>query len=361
MIPLISPYSVSRWHTNPAGWSAKRATFLAANSPPTLPASLADSVEVGLSGERRAELLEHSDLPSGCASMDMHTMENPAGRVGSHLVTFVLHPSATWSGVCVVWVAGHTAHVDDWTTYAQNPEPENLHSLITPSLAGGHMVIAADMPVNGSQVGGRVVDPVAWTTIDGEVTSYEGNELLADADGGAPSTRFFTDYLVRSMNQVEHDFAPTKWAMAGHSGGGNYTAILSALESRFSWIGSLHGGCPMVCWADWASTGRVQPGDPEQYYAGNTPIYCGAGEAIDFGGLVMLAASWPGRKTFVSHGVSDTTWTLTSVADLRAYYEAANAHLLSTGNQIELYEGTDHGVYADEAETAFASMQAALT
>ena len=365
MTPIVSPYAVSRWHATPAGWAAMRAKFLAANSPPVLPTSMADSIETDLSLERRTALLKRPALPTGCARIDMHTMENPADREGSPLVTFILHPSAPWSGVCMLHVSGHVSHTEDWTQYAEDPAPSDLKALILPALAAGHMVIAADMPANGTQIGGRVTDPAAWTTIGGQVTAYDGNQYLADADGGAPSTRFFTDYLVRSMNQIEHDYAPTKWVMAGHSGGGNYVAILSTMEPRFRWIGALHGGIPMTCWQGWLATGRVQRGDPEQRYASDaSPIYCGGGEATDYSGLIMLSASWPGRKTFVSHGTLDDTWTLTSVADLRAKYTEMNAHLLSTGNQIEMHEtaeaSNDHGIHATEQAAASASLEAAL-
>lgn len=211
-------FPVGRSPVPDQGWAAKQAAMMAAVYPGGKPTSGVDVVEPGWTGL--------SPLPPECASITRYTVTEPGGRNGGTVAyCHLMAPSAIPNGKFVAHLAGHGA--------------TSLHyllrdgsSVILRALAAGFHVLAVDLPNYGWQPQPQVVvingttltqTPSTWHAPNGMDPPYDSPSLV----------RLYTDHIIRSMNQVDADYAPSSWSAVGHSGGGDTLTLLAALESRF--------------------------------------------------------------------------------------------------------------------------------
>lgn len=298
MVALISPWSaVTRYPKTAAGWAAARTALLAYLYPAGLPTKGADSIVRDLNLMRCHQTYPEyvtSALPTGCAKIDEYCCATPGGRSGgTPLYGQLCYPSATPVGKLLIWAGGHIG-VTPWWSYAAYGAASSLAGL---ALAAGWHVLGVDMPGVGAQPAAEVI------TVNGTPTAFTDTHAFAalDADGGPLGWRMFTEHIITFLTQAIADLAPTQVVMAGHSGGVDVTGSVGALDSRLNQIAVLQGPKP-IC----AAPGYNGPTHWEMYVQS---IFYSTVALGDIGSLLALAASWPGRYSFLADqvGAEDIT------------------------------------------------------
>lgn len=350
MVPLIDPWSCTKWaRLDAAGWAVARAQWASVNSPGGIPVTGVDSITVG-------DTMYLPSMPSGCSRIDRYTVNNPGRRAGTPLYLFLLHPTATWTGVCWLWVSGSFGSQHDLFYYFY-PSTSPMQS----ALNRGDMVLALDLPGTASNPGG--VEPnsgvgpgnpagtIQQVTVGGVLTTIQWGDyrqIDVSGDGGAPASVLYTDYAIKGCNQVDSDYHPTTWAMAGHSAGGVAGAMIGILDSRFKFTAWLQGGVPLPYLSSWT------PGDFTYWLQCvdlNKNSYQDGG-GVDTFGLQRLSASWPGRYAFSGFGTSDETLPGVGEAQYRAMNERFDYDLSRVSNRLTHYYGIGQTHFPTEAENA---------
>lgn len=219
MRPLVSPWSVSQWN-RPAIFAERRAAYLAMVYPSGPPISGVDAVSLNYTVQGPSPMPPVSPLPTGCAQIDLYTNLTPGGRSGgTPTYQLLLHPTASFNGVCLVWLNGHTAYsgVQWWlnTVYCIPGA-----SVILDALALGCRLLVIDMPSAGYNpgAGGNPTAQVIYYAGATHVVAGEAFDPL-NLDGGPICTCMYVDQVIRAMNQYQADYGPpSSWWLVGHSG-----------------------------------------------------------------------------------------------------------------------------------------------
>jgi hypothetical protein len=321
--PLTTAAALSGYPKTPSEWASKRAGLISCIYNGDKPITGVDHVEVGYAG--------FGPLP-GCARMDRYIIDDPGGRSGGTVqYSYLLRPSATESGTLVLFLAGHNpAGVGFETDYCYT----DGSSVILGSLALGHWVVVVEMPQTGHQptpqswvVGGvlrTIGPPPEW-----------GHDVGAlDSDGGPLAMRMFLDTPIRAITQATTDLSTSHVYAAGHSGGGCIASFLSSCDDRIEKMVLMHGGAPQGFGPQYTCS----ISDWEQWLRGIMYEKCWG----DFGGLALLGASTPGRKTLVTHSMGDNELYLSPASnntlEMSNYY-LSRSRILPVGCELQFYMG----------------------
>ena len=227
-------------------------------------------------------------LPTGVGHGQRLTIASSGGRDvrGSSSHVDVWYPDVAPVGKCFVMMTGHLAGALPWydsTAYCTT----DGSSMILRLLADGWHVLVADMPAYGTMPYPEVVYSA------GSPLSYTQHNCWAlFSDGGPSPNRLFLDQIIRGMNWVTATLGITKFGLMGHSGGAQTSAMMAAIDDRFSCFFMLGGG-------PFQGAGTID--DVEAYYL--NPTIQASGSWVS--AMAMVGAAVFGRHTVYSYSAGD--------------------------------------------------------
>lgn len=331
--PYIDPRSSAGYLT------LMRARALASVYPGGFPTFLPDTVDVGWTGDGS---FAHEGV-SGytCTRLGV---TNPGGRTGgTPSYAFVTYPAVAWNGKAVMFNCGH-----DGTGWFALYETESSCHLLSGMLAAGYVVVMTELPNYGSQ-------PTQVTVINGiTLTSPKNNHFSPtgiDPPYDPPSTmRLHFDLPIAAANWVWANVAPTKFAIAGHSGGAGTDSYLSCLDSRFCLLQMINPG--------WEWQGITSPQNPFEDI--HNELYAAATNCT-MGDLALVAAAVQGRTTIIYTSTLDSQIVPYQGPNWAAQIARVNPWLAANfGASMSLYEsiGEEHDITAARTAVIIADLAA---
>jgi hypothetical protein len=330
----VSPRHASRWHGKTAAdWASIRAQFRSiVYAGGVLPTAGVSSTVPNYTAQTK---------PTGCDHMTQYVL-NGAGLGGRTVAAdhhnYLLYPTASATGTCLVWMVGHIALTADGF-WAGDGLP-----ILAALARGDHVLVCPMFAFDWDQT--LAAETI---TINGTPTLLSGHALrtLDTATDGLPgAARMFVDHLIRSANQAALDIAPTRWILRGHSGGATTGSWVAGLDERYSHVYLFNGGHPVSQPA--ATSAGVSEYELSLLI---NPIYTAAPHAFDTWGAMLIGASTPGRRTGRRVSISDEYYTGLDQAVAVEDIAAANEFVASCGSSVTmLLEAATHDI-TSEAST----------
>lgn len=291
--------------------------------------------------------------PTGCSRVDLYTITNPGGRVGSPHYQWLLHPTVAFSGVNLMWCNGYMdfdTEGDTWDTYYVTPGS----SVILAALTLGWRVLVSDQPTTGYNPGSPGNPVAATTTYEGTLKEIANGTLWKlDYDGGPSLVRMFSDSTIRGANQLATDYGePTKWVMGAHCGGVGGSGFTLCVDERFTRVAQLRALPPLRV------ANVFQENNARTQFI-NALYYTGPNAIIDYGGVMSAAAALAGRKTMISNAEGDTVMPLNHWGEWRNWWYNMQTIVARYGAELwpKEYTGLGHPPMKEEVEFAMALLQ----
>jgi pimeloyl-ACP methyl ester carboxylesterase len=288
VIALAPETIVDPRNTGEAYWSAKRAAMLASVYPSGLPAALPDVTTTNWAGHGK---------PTECASITRYETTSPGGRSGgTSAYVHRLNPVAAPVAKCLVFHTGHGTH--DASGWWQNFCASDGSSIIRLMLAEGWTVLAVDLPNYGDQPTPQIA-VVNGATVTQTSYLFHAPRLSTWPIDAPTPTRLYTDHVIAAMNAVAVETPSTRFALAGHSGGGNVAALLAGLDSRYVQVHHLQSH-------DYTTEPSGQYTDWEGYSSSELGL-AASRRSITALRLDLMAATacFPGRTSYVHFADND--------------------------------------------------------
>ena len=333
---IFSPRFSDRWNITSAQWASARAGIASLVYPSGVVATGVDSSIPNFATY---------PLPLGCSHMTQYAIANPGGRVCTEpQYQYLCYPTASAVGKTFVWLCGHLAPNQYIQTDGSSP--------IVQMLALGWHVLIIPIPTLDWTA---VAPGPQHITINGILTSvFEHAYQPLDHDGGPNANRMFTDQAIRATTQAIADVSPSKLILAGHSGGGNTSAMVAALDSRFVAYYCFEGG---LSYALGAGLGSVT--DYEQAITANTIYGASTPTAQDVWGMFRIGAAVKGRRNGIASAISDEYFPITNQPLWREQTECMSDMLRSAGATVTAFtEASMHTMTAARVSWMLADIAA---
>lgn len=276
-------------------------------------------------------------LPTAAPNVILET--STEGQIGFHptevrrskLLRFLLD-GGLWSTVHIYWPAAnegrraliyHCGHSSDWSLN---------WIVIGEAIARGYVVAEIKMPGYAYQPSYPQSLPITYTYPDLTTEELAGhNDFELVTTHGDPVLPCFLDPVFRTAQWMLANLELESLGLAGHSGGGWTALMAGALDTRFDFVGSIHGWCPLGA-----------TGEPTRDYEQIGPWY-------DSTSYEDYAAMIGARRQVVLTGSLDPVFGAANLG--QSNIDAMTSAIQATGANFSQFTLTapDHNTTAGEA------------